>query len=256
MSDTDSPVHVFTVRGRPVGFQSSRFGGSLHALERGYFPISPTGYRSLAGNFGGGPGSPASISPEFLEALAEADDRNRRTLLAQLARAPRAESDALGNFIHISGRASSAVQAAFFAPAEERVAFWCGAFRLLSLIDADRRFQPAPNGAAWTGEACAKSLATQRDLLAYVQRIATGDHTEPPPGLFIGVSAYFELPVRPEVETSFALPALNAELALELPPARDWEDDEAEEDDEPDAVLAAHGSGSATMPEPDQLDLF
>lgn len=255
MSDTDSPDHVFTVRGRPVGFQSSRFGGSLHALERGYFPISPTGYRSLAGNFCGGPASPEAISAEFLETLAEADDRNRRTLLAQLARAPRAESDGLGNFIYVSGRASSAVQSALFAPADERVALWCGAFRLLSLIDSDLRFQPAPNGAAWTVVTCGQALASQREMLAYVRRIATGDHSERPPGLFIGVSGYFELPARPEVETAFALPAFTTEFALDLPPAPAWEEDENEGDEsEPDAVLATHGT--AALQAPDQLDLF
>ncbi|HVZ65011.1 MAG TPA: hypothetical protein VG838_13555 [Opitutaceae bacterium] len=254
MSDTDSPVHVFTVRGRPVGFQSSRFGGSLHAQERGYFPISPTGYRSLAGHFGTGPAAVVDIPAEFLEKLAEADDRDRRTLLAQLARAPRAESDGLGNFIHVSGRASAAVQAALFAPADERVALWCGAFRLLSLIDSDRRFQPAPNGTAWTAEACAKSLATQRAMLAYVRRIATGDHTQRPPGLFIGVSAYFELPPRPEIETPFALPALTGEFALDLPPSPDWRDDD---EDEPEAVLVTrHESGGEPDEDSAQLDLF
>lgn len=254
MSDTESAVHIFTVRGRPVGFQSSRFGGSLHAMERGYFPISPTGYRSLAGHFGTGPAAPESIPAEFLETLAVAEDRNRRTLLAQLARSPRVESDRLGNFIGTSGRASNAVQSALFAPANERVALWSGAFRLLSLIDRDGRFQPAPNGAAWTGAECEKALARQRDLLAYVRRIAAGDHTERPPGFYIGASAYFDLPACPAVELPFVLPCITDEFALDLPASETTDDDE--EEMEPDAVFATREHDEMPVADTEQLSLF
>ncbi len=254
MSDSDLPLHVFTVRGRPVGFQSSRFGGSLHAIERGYFPVSPTGYRSLAGHFGSGTAAAHDIPSEFLETLAEAEDRNRRSLLKQLARAPRPERDPLGNYISVSGLAANAVQAALFAPAEERVALWSGAFRLLNLIDSDRRFQPAPNAAAWTAEGCAQSLTSQRALLAYVRRIAGGDHSSRPPGLCLGVSAYFDLPARPDVETPFPLPDRTPEFPIDLPPSREGDDED--EDIELEAVLATDGREEMPAEESDQLNLF
>lgn len=251
-SESSVVAHVFTVRGRPVGFQSARFGGALVAVERGYFPISPTGYRSLAGHFGGGAGEAPDISAEFLETLARNEDQARRAILAQLSRAPKVEPDPLSNFIWISGRAVEAVQAALFAPDDERVAFWSGAYRLLTLIDTDRRFQPASTAPAWTPEACAASLASERELLAYVRTVASGDFSSRPPGLHFGVSGYFDLPPNPAREQAFSLPALTAEFALDLPPLRDREEDD---EWEPDAVLAAPGRNSA----PDdsaQLDLF
>lgn len=246
--------HVFTVRGRPVGFRSERFGGALVAVERGYFPISPTGYRSLAGHFGGGAGEVPDISPDFLETLARSDDQARRALLTQLARAPKVEHDPLGNYIWISGRAVQAVQAALFAPDAESETLWGGAFRLLSLIDTDRRFQPASTAPAWTAEACANALEDARELLAYVRRVAAGDFSQRPPGLHFGVSGCFELPENPARERAFALPELTAEFALDLPPTT--EADEGDEEWEPDAILAHAREEETPIENSDQLSLF
>ena len=251
-SSVSSVAHVFTVRGRPVGFQPARFGGALVAVQRGYFPVSPTGYRSLSGHFGTGPGAPDSIPAEFLESLAVNEDQNRRRLLVQLARVPRAGADALGNYITVSGTASQAVQAAFFAPDDERAQFWGGAFRLLCLIDSDRRFQPASTAPAWTPAACATSLASQRELLGYVRRVASGDLSAKPPGFHIGVSAYFDLPERPEVQAAFALPTITQEFGLDVPTASAWDEDD--EEIEPDSVLAAPVDESTDSA--DQLTLF
>ena len=41
----ETVARVFTVRSRPVGFVAGCYP-SLVAVERGYFPISQTGYRS------------------------------------------------------------------------------------------------------------------------------------------------------------------------------------------------------------------
>ena len=71
----DTITATFTVRGRPVGFVPGRFGGALVAVERGYFPVSSTGYRSLAGHFGiTGEADSTAISPNALKR-----SRSRRT---------------------------------------------------------------------------------------------------------------------------------------------------------------------------------
>ena len=67
-----SITRLFTVRDRPVGFVEGRWGASLVAVERGYFPVSPTGYRSLSG-LGG-----ATVTVEHLESLAVDRDRERQ----------------------------------------------------------------------------------------------------------------------------------------------------------------------------------
>lgn len=92
--------HVFAVRGRPVGFRPSRWGGALVAVERGYFPISATGFRSLAGEFGQTEEvDPGEIPHSFLELLVTAQDKARRALLARVSRTPQAGHDPLINFI-------------------------------------------------------------------------------------------------------------------------------------------------------------
>ena len=67
-------TRVFTVRGRPVGFNATRWGGELVAVERGYFPVSPTGYRSCTG-FVGREDIPADVLTEFMESVAKEQDR-------------------------------------------------------------------------------------------------------------------------------------------------------------------------------------
>lgn len=230
------PTHVFTVRGRPVGFEPGRFGGALMAVERGYFPVSSTGYRSLAGHCGVDGGlDPAALSPEFLEALTVAQDRTRATLLAQLRRIPAPTADRLGNFIGVSIEAEAALGESFFAPEAERVALWCGAFRRLSLIDADRRFQPAPTGAVWTAAGCAEALAARRAALAFLRQLAAGELPPPPVGTHFAMQGYYALPPKSGGEPTFALPVVTQELPLDLPPAEEFED-ETEARDEPEIV--------------------
>lgn len=226
-------THVFSVRGRPVGFVPGHFGGALVAVERGYFPVSGTGYRSLAGHFRiKGEAEPTAISAEFLEALAVAHDQTRRALLARLRRNPVATTDRLGNFIGVSIDAEAALAEGFFAPDVERFALWCGAFRLLNLIDSDARFHPAPTAPAWNARGCADALAARREALAFARQLAAGEVSSPPGGAHFAVRAYLELPPRVGGEPAFALPALTAELPLDLPPPGDWADDDSEVDDE------------------------
>jgi hypothetical protein len=227
-------THIFSVRGRPVGFVPGHFGGALVAVERGYFPISSTGYRSLAGHFGiNGEAEPAAVAAEFLEALAVAQDRTRDALLARLRRTPLPTADRLGNFIGVSIDAEAALAEGFFAPDGQRFALWRGAFRLLALIDSDARFQPAPTGPAWPAAGCAQALAARRSLLGFVRQLAAGELPAMPAGTHCAVRAYFELPPKPHGEPEFALPALTAELPLDLPPR-----EEVEDESEPEEVEA------------------
>jgi hypothetical protein len=227
------PTHTFVVRGRPVGFVPSHFGGELVALERGYFPVSSTGYRSLAGHFGiSGEADPAAISAEFLESLAVAQDHSQRTLLARLRRAPLPTPNRLGNFIAVCIDAEAALAQGFFAPNEERVALWRGAVRLLNLNDTDARFQPVPTAPAWPAASCAHALAIRRALLGFVRQLAAGELPPPPDGTHFAVCAYFDLPPKPGGEPTFALPALTAELPLDLSPSEDFGDDDEEDDAE------------------------
>lgn len=212
------PAHIFTIRERPVGFRPSRFGGELVAVERGYFPVSGTGYRSLAGVFGFNKEVPASAIPdEFLEALAKAQDETRYAALRDVSRAPKPESHQLGNFISASMAAETALNEGFFAPEAERRALWSGAYGVLCLIDTDVRFQPKPNDGVWTLECCAKSLAAQRDLLQWVTELARGDFSKPKLGRLYCAHGYLGLPPKVAGEPSFVLPRITTEFSLPLP---------------------------------------
>ncbi len=223
-------THIFSVRGRPVGFVPGRFGGALVAIERGYFPVSSTGYRSLAGHFGiNGEADPTAVSTDFLEALAAEQDRTRQTLLARLRRVPVPTPDRLGNFIGVSIDAEAALAEGFFAPENERFALWRGAFRLLNRIDTDPRFQPTPAVPAWPATGCAQALAVRRAMLGFVRRLAAGELPAPPDGTHFAVGAYLELPPKNGGEPTFTLPALTAELPLDLPPSEEFEDEDERE---------------------------
>lgn len=227
-------THIFSVRGRPIGFIPGRFGAALVAVERGHFPVSSTGYRSLAGHCGiSGALDAADLSPEFLEALAVAQDRTRQALLARLRRTPAPTLDRLGNFIGVSIDAEAALAEGFFAPNADRVALWRGVFRLLHLIDTDARFQPAPSSPAWTIMGCTEALAARRAALAFVRQLAAGELPPPPDRTHFAQRAYLELPPKPEGEPAFALPAVTDELPLDLPPGVVADEEEPEiEDDE------------------------
>jgi hypothetical protein len=217
-----------------VGFVPSHFGGELVAVERGYFPISSTGYRSIAGRFKPADSQQVTgIAPEFLNALAAAEDRARKARLLRLARRPQAGADRLANFLNVSMDANSAVDAGFFAPPADRVALWCGACRFLSLIDSDVRFQPAPTAPAWAPEDCAASLATERELLRFVHQLASGNFPAEPMHGHLSGYAYFELPPRLGGEVAFALPAFAPTPSRGMPASIASQDD-----DENDTVSA------------------
>jgi hypothetical protein len=208
--------HVFTVRGRPVGFRSTRWGGELHAVERGYFPVSSTGFYS-ANSSGQGRRGPESLPAEFLESLAVAQDRERQALLKQLRENAKAQRDPLMNYIHVSLCAEHAFADGFFAPEAERAALWPAAHRLFLLMESDPRYQPKPGG-RWTEALCAQALVKARTMKGLVERCATGrfpQRSEVPVGCF-AMRAYLALPAKKTEERRVILTGVNAELTLNL----------------------------------------
>jgi hypothetical protein len=212
-------MEILTVRDRPVAFRPTRWGGELLAVERGFFPVSSTGYRSLAGVYGFRENvRAADLSPLFLESLAEKEELERRCLLKRLARGPQPGRSRLGDFINVRMDAEQAINAGFFAPDQERPELWGGAYRLLCRIDSNPRFQPEPNDAAWTPDYCAKALEEQRELKQWIERLAKGDFSPPHPAQRYCPHSYFDLPPKPHGEKPFTLPAVTRELALDTPP--------------------------------------
>jgi hypothetical protein len=214
-TNDEGPGQIVSVRGRPVGVNRSRFGASLVAVERGWFPVSSSGYWSLSG-FGMGQSGPLAIKPEYLESLAENQDRERKALLVNLHRAVKPERDRKGNFIHVSLYVDKAINDAFFAPDHERAPLWQAAHRLLCLVDADPQFQPAPDGSAWNKEQCDKALANMRNLHACLKRFAQGDYSGELPMPLFGARAYAKLPPRPSGEPAVVLHEATIELSFNL----------------------------------------
>ena len=249
----EEPPKVFTVRGRPVGFQSSRYGGALVALERGYFPVSASGYLSLASEFWRVQSDcSAAICADLLDALAAAQDKERRAILTRVRRAPRLGSDRLGNFIGVSIDVEKAVHDGFFAPNADREELWRAAFRLLCMIDADPRFQPEPSAPAWTPAHCVAALEEKRKLLNVVRCLARGEYpAERPPFNFLPLG-YFNLPVKPGGEPCFPLPEAPLTLGLEIPEGQAPEDENMDEDTELPAASAQKTNSAGHT----QLSLF
>lgn len=206
-------TQVFTVRGRPVGFRSGRWGGALVAVERGDFPVSFSGFRSLSGL------PVASVTPDFLENLAQAHERERRDLLRRLQEGHQPVGAPVSSYIHASGAYEQAIQYGFFATDRDRAALWSGAHQLLCRVDDDARFQPAPERTfvAWTAKQCAAALARARELKTLLVRLAAGDLAVNLPVRFLGVQAYLELPAKPGGEPKVELGGYTAEMAFDLP---------------------------------------
>lgn len=211
----EGPGQIVSVRGRPVGINRSRFGASLVAVERGYFPVSPSGFWSLSG-FGMGQSGPLAIRPEYLETLAENQDRERKALLVNLHRAVKPERDRKGNFIHVSLYVDKAINDAFFSPDHERAPLWQAAHRLLCLVAADPQFQPVPDRYAWNREQCDKALANMQNLHACLKRFAQGDYSGELPMPLFGARAYAKLPPRPSGEPKVVLHGAAIELSFDL----------------------------------------
>ncbi|MEN9402067.1 MAG: hypothetical protein RL091_770, partial [Verrucomicrobiota bacterium] len=203
---------VLTVRERPVGWVEGKWGSSLVAVERGSFPVSQTGYRSLSGLRG-------KPTPEFLEALAKERDQERKEILARSREPVRPEAESLRNFIHVNSTAEKAFHDGFFATDAERAKLWSAAFKLFSLIDTDARYQPTQD-IRWSQDSCTRALARTRETLQFLKVCASGDFPKKipfkTPWLQIVPTSYFQLPPKPGGEPVVALPAVTASLSMDL----------------------------------------
>ena len=213
MNVAEEPIRIsrLSVRGRPVGYVPGQWGGSLVAMERGYFPVSETGYRSLSGL------GESAVTEEFLEALAKERDRERSRLVAQAGAPLRPEPSALTNYIHVSSLADRAFQHGVFATDGDRAELWSGAYRLYAMIDSDPRFQPASEHSPWTPEVCASALAKTREAMALLLRWANGYAPGAVPVGLFSARAYLALPPRSDGEPAVRLAAVTAELGLDIP---------------------------------------
>lgn len=237
-------TQVFTVRDRPVGFRSGRWGGALVAVERGEFPISPTGYRSLSGL------AAEAVTPAFLDELSWGHERELQGVLQLLREAHQSVGEPISNYIQASGAYEQGMLHGFFASDRDRAALWSGAHQLLCRVDDDARFQPAPDPrfVAWTAEHCAGALARARELKSLLVRLAAGDFPATLPVRLIGAQGYLDLPAKRGGEPKIELGGYTAEMAFKLPamtlarrPAR--------------IVAKEHRPAASMMPEA-QLGLF
>lgn len=206
-------TRVFSVRNRPVGYRAGRWGGALIAVERGEFPISPTGYRSLSGMVA------AAVTPDFLEKLAQAHERERQDVLRRMREAHTTVGEPISNYIHASSVYEQGVLHGFFASDRDRATLWSAAHQLLCRVDDDARFQPVPEQTfvAWKAKHCAAALARARELKALVMRLSAGDFPAALPMRLIGAQGYLDLPPKPGGEPKVDLGGYTAEMALELP---------------------------------------
>lgn len=206
-------TQVFTVRDRPVGYRAGRWGGALVAVERGDFPISPTGYRSLSGM------AAEAVTPDLLEKLAQAHERERQDVLRRMQEAHTPVGEPISNYIHASSAYEQGVLHGFFASDRDRATLWSGAHQLLCRVDDDARFQPVPEQsfAAWKAAHCAAALARARELKALVMRLSAGDFPAALPVRLIGAQGYLNLPPKPGGEPKVDIGGYTAEMALELP---------------------------------------
>ena len=246
-----STIITLTVRGRPVGYRRSRFGGELIALERGYFPVSSTGYRSLARGIRL-EDAPAP-DPEFLETLATNNDAQTARVLQQTRK--------LLRLPHPDGLAGYAVLASIdqglFARDADRILLWHAAYALADRILRTPALQPTANtGPAWTPEHCARLMGAVQEACTWLKDGLAGrinpltsymEH-------YTSSSSYFALPERSE--PIIGLPELTTELALPRMPEPPSNLDPFADDAPIEAADAEEASVTAPAESPHQLVLF
>jgi len=270
-SRLELPDELLTVRGRPVAYFTGNWGGHVRATERGYFPISETGYRSLS--CGQGARKP---SQDQLDKLANEHERTNIGVLRACSTAlATARGDALSRYVHVVLYADAACSRGFFAPDDVRIALWQHAHRLYTAIAECRRFQPAPVAPdhAWNPAHCARAIDSARAAVPWLARLLAGD-IAPPPEAYgrycIAANAYLKLPPRQTPEPVGAVPASAQAFAFveDLADTGPLADDEGEPKDldlaaspmsapeEDESVPSPTLPDSAGAPQPAQLSLF
>ncbi len=153
---------IFQVRGRPVRVAPD---GSANAVEPGYFPISPTGYRSFCGQ---------EVTREVLEAQAREQDKEREATIRRARKAlkKKARHDSPGfeetsALIYLSGDLRSCLRGAWLAPDPD----WREL--LVLALELAKKIKTLPVGqdkqGAWTAEMRRKSIESYAQLIPALQ---------------------------------------------------------------------------------------
>lgn len=142
-----------------------------HAVTRGYFPLSSTGFRSYSGL--------ASADAALLDARAVENDRAGEALLRAVQDcrkiAPaRAYETTFARFVRYTGPAERAIEAGLFATKELRGDLWGYAVRILEMIQDMPELHPRP-GEKWTAQECSDRTKRLRDLIEATRLAIAGE---------------------------------------------------------------------------------
>lgn len=265
-SDGKQMDTIFELRGRKIGYRCTRWGGELHAVERGWFPCSSTGYRSLSG-------AKETPSTALLEALAVDQDCENASLLKRCRQALRNTNVHGRDFILARSAADAALGNGFFAASDIRTQLWPVAYQLYNHIIATPEIHPAHPGQSlnrnvWTPDYCETAL---RQVIAHRNWLADLlNGIFAPPGwtdqrVPHEATAYFRLPTTGP-EGIIGAPALEMSLGLDLSAAAMADSDAPDDDDGGEdadlevegAIEPANKSGEPATgtAQDDQLSLF
>lgn len=250
---------ILECRGRRIGFRHTRFGGEIHAVDRGYFPCSSTGYRSL-GRYAFGDNAPLPGVAD-LEALAVEQDKVNVSLLKRCHRALRAPGrpNGVDNFIYASGAADCALAHGFFADPALRADLWRSAFRIYTAIIDTPEAHPGHssqclNRNAWTPDYCVSRLQLIVDTRTWLRDLLDGTFVLPDwprQYLPLGAASYFDLPAAAEARVG--APSLDMSLGLEITASSAACDSDDNEDSECDDFADDDALEDADLDEADSV---
>ncbi|OAM88500.1 hypothetical protein OH491_10510 [Termitidicoccus mucosus] len=215
--DTIPEQHLFTVRGRPVMFRKDgMFFGALHATERGHFPVSSTGYYSLAQftlYVREGAGFFDLLSRNFLESLAAEQERGTKGVLHDVIRCANRDIANEYAFVHCAQRAAQAFAHGLFATDAQRRELWQAAHETYSNL-FDSAFV---RHAARDRQNPPRNIEPDRRTFDALRRCMRGDFSFDNAGsqpTAILMTNYFELPPKRDGEPVITAPART--LALDF----------------------------------------
>jgi hypothetical protein len=203
--------HLFTVCGRPVMFRKTgMFFGALHAIERGYFPVSHTGYYSLAQftfcardqhiEF------PDLLSENFLASIAAGQQRQTNEVLREVTQCSRQNAANRYTFIHCAHFAALAFDHGLFATDTLRRQLWQAAHETYSNLFDSIFVQQAANDR----QNPLRGIETDRQTFDALCRCMNGDFSpDKTSSAFlpaIHMTSYCELPPRPGGEPVITAP--------------------------------------------------
>lgn len=207
--------HLFTVRGRSVLFRKTEKSfGALHATERGYFPVSHTGYHSLASFSLCVSDFSHMVSDNFLESLAAEQDRYTNEALHDIVRCASRDMANETACHAILFHAAHAFEYGFFATDALRRQLWqaaCEAYRNLFNCPLIRSARKEP------GMGLLRSIEADWRTFEALRRCMNGDFAFDRTGSRLAVisrTSYFELPPKPEGEPVTPIPAYTPMLDL------------------------------------------